>query len=74
MTYTNASFASADGNWFANFFFAPSNVSKFTEEITMALSGGYSKEIKIPANTLPLDANMQIRLNLKSEMETLTLK
>ena len=26
----------------------------------MALSGGYSKEIKIPANTLPLDANMQI--------------
>ena len=60
MTYTNASFASADGNWFANFFFAPSNVSKFTEEITMALSGGYSKEIKIPANTLPLDANMQI--------------
>ena len=60
VTYTNASFASADGNWFANFFFAPSNVSKFTEEITMALSGGYSKEIKIPANTLPLDANMQI--------------
>ena len=60
VTYTNAGFASADGNWFANFFFAPSNVSKFTEEITMALSGGYSKEIKIPANTLPLDANMQI--------------
>ena len=60
VTYTNASFASADGNWFANFFFAPSNVGKFTEEITMALSGGYSKEIKIPANTLPLDANMQI--------------
>lgn len=60
VTYTNANFASADGNWFANFFFAPSNVSKFTEEITMALSGGYSKEIKIPANTLPLDANMQI--------------
>ena len=26
----------------------------------MTLSGGYSKEIKIPANTLPLDANMQI--------------
>ena len=37
-----------------------SNVGKFTEEITMTLSGGYSKEIKIPANTLPLDANMQI--------------
>ncbi len=49
VTYTNAGFASADGNWFANFFFAPSNVGKFTEEITMALSGGYSKEIKIPA-------------------------
>ena len=60
VTYTNASFVSADGNWFANFFFAPSNVGKFTEEITMTLSGGYSKEIKIPANTLPLDANMQI--------------
>lgn len=60
VTYTNASFASANGNWFANFFFAPSNVGKFTEEITMTLSGGYSKEIKIPANTLPLDANMQI--------------
>ena len=60
VTFTNASFASADGNWFANFFFAPSNVGKFTEEITMTLSGGYSKEIKIPANTLPLDANMQI--------------
>ena len=60
VTYTNAGFASADGNWFANFFFAPSNVGKFTAEITMALSGGYSKEIKIPANTLPLDANMQI--------------
>ena len=60
VTYTNANFASADGNWFANFFFAPSNVGKFTEEITMALGGGYSKEIKIPANTLPLDANMQI--------------
>ena len=27
---------------------------------TMALSGGYSKEIKIPANTLPLDANMPV--------------
>lgn len=60
VAYTNASFASADGNWVSNFFFAPSNVGKFTEEITMTLSGGYSKEIKIPGNTLPLDANMQI--------------
>lgn len=58
VTYTNAGFASADSGSLISF--APSNVSKFTEEITMALSGGYSKEIKIPANTLPLDANMQI--------------
>ena len=56
----NAKILFADGNWFANLF-APSNVGKFLQkEITMALSGGYSKEIKILANTLPLDANMQI--------------
>lgn len=60
VTYTNAGFNAASGAWISNFFFAPADVTKFAEEITMTLSGGYDKVIKIPTNTLPLDVNMQI--------------
>lgn len=60
VTYTNVGFNPADGAWFSNFFFAPTDVTKFSGEVSMALTGGYEKVITIPANTLPLDANMQI--------------
>jgi len=60
VTYTNASFNSENGAWISNFFFAPTDVTKFAGEVTMTLSGGYDKVITIPTNTLPLDVNMQI--------------
>lgn len=60
VTYTNASFNSANGAWISNFFFAPTDVTKFAGEVTMTLSGGYEKVITIPTNTLPLDVNMQV--------------
>lgn len=60
VTYTNASFNSASGAWFSNFFFAPTDVTNFAGEVSMALSGGYEKTITIRANALPLDVNMQI--------------
>ena len=72
VTYTNASFASAGGNWFANFFFAPSNVGKFTEEITMALSGGYSKEIM--AKFEIGDGNFDIEVGVDPDYEALEMK
>ena len=60
VTYTNAGFNAASGAWISNFFFAPTDVTKFAGEVTMTLSGGYDKVITIPTNTLPLDVNMQI--------------
>lgn len=60
VTYTNTSFNSASGAWFSNFFFAPTDVTNFAGEVSMALSGGYEKTITIRANALPLDVNMQI--------------
>lgn len=60
VTYTNAGFNAANGAWISNFFFAPTDVTKFAGEVTMTLSGGYDKVITIPTNTLPLDVNMQI--------------
>lgn len=60
VTYTNAGFNAASGAWFSNFFFAPTDVTNFAGEVSMALSGGYEKTITIRANALPLDVNMQI--------------
>lgn len=59
VVYNNASFNSSN-SWFSNFFFAPLDVDKFNEEITMTLGNGMDKVIKIPARTLPLDANMLV--------------
>lgn len=59
VVYNNASFNSSH-SWFTNFFFAPLDVDKFAEEITMTLGGGLDKVIKIPARALPLDANMLV--------------
>lgn len=60
VAYTNAGFNAASGAWISNFFFAPTDVTKFAGEVSMALSGGYEKTITIRANALPLDVNMQI--------------
>ena len=60
VTYTNAGFNPADGVWFSNFFFAPTDVTKFGGEVRMALTGGYERTITIRADALPLDVNMQI--------------
>ncbi len=58
LVYTNASFnPTAKGNWFTSLIFAPANMSKFEEPITMTLGGGVSKNFTIPAGTLVLDAN-----------------
>lgn len=59
VVYNNASFNSNNA-WFSNFIFAPLDVTKFDEEITMTLSGGSDRVIKIPAGALPLDANVLV--------------
>lgn len=59
VVYSNASFNSSNA-WFSNFIFAPLDVTKFDEEITMTLSGGLDKVIKIPVGALPLDANVLV--------------
>ncbi len=60
VTYTNTSFAPAQGAWFANYIFAPVSATKLNSAVTMTLGGGVSKEIVIPADKLPLDANMEV--------------
>lgn len=60
VTYTNSSFTPASGAWFANYIFAPVSVSKLNSDITMTLGGSTQREIVIPADKLPLDANMEV--------------
>ncbi len=67
LTYDNASFdPAAKGAWFSSFIFAPANMSKFDQPITMTIGGGVSKTLTIEAGTLPLDANYIV--NAKAEL------
>ena len=72
VTYTNANFASADGNWFANFFFAPSNVGKFTEEITMAKfeigDGNFDIEVGVDPDYEALEMKVGSYINAEGKV------
>ncbi|MDE6197290.1 MAG: hypothetical protein K2F91_05435, partial [Muribaculaceae bacterium] len=58
LVYNNAAFEPvAKGNWFSSFIFAPANMAKLDQPVTMTIGGGVSKTLTIEANTLPLDAN-----------------
>lgn len=58
LVYNNAAFEPVvKGNWFSSFIFAPANMAKLDQPVTMTIGGGVSKTLTIEANTLPLDAN-----------------
>lgn len=70
LVYTNASFnPTAKGNWFTSLIFAPANMSKFEEPITMTLGGAVSKNFTIPAGTLVLDANYIVNTRAEISVE-----
>ncbi len=58
--YTNSTFDPQASPWFSNMIFAPSNLSKLDQPITMVLSGRGDKLLTIAENTIPLDANYTI--------------
>lgn len=59
LTYTNSAFAPASGAWFTTLVFAPVSATYLGSEVKMTL-GGISRDITIPAEKLPLDANSSV--------------
>ena len=69
LVYNNAAFEPvAKGNWFTSYIFAPANMAKLDQAITMTLGGGIDKTLTIEAGKLPLDANYIV--NAKAEIST----
>ncbi len=60
VTYNNSSFDPAQGPWFSNMIFAPTNMAKLDKPITMLVSGRGDQKMTIVKNTIPLDANFTV--------------
>lgn len=57
VVYTNSSFTPEQTPWFTNMIFAPSNMAKLDQPVTLKLSGRVDQTMTIVKNTIPLDAN-----------------
>ena len=53
LNFANQEFSYNAYPWFTSYIFAPSNMSKLDQPITMTLSGGFEKEFVIKADEIP---------------------
>lgn len=62
LALTNTELVPDAQEWFATMILAPAGMENLDSELTMEVSGRIDQTITIPAGTIPLQANKQIRL------------
>ncbi|MDE6125397.1 MAG: hypothetical protein K2G30_00405, partial [Muribaculaceae bacterium] len=76
VTYSDDTFDPAQSPWFTNMIFAPSNMAKLDQPVTMQLSGRGDQKITIVKNSIPLDANYTVNASAeitKAETQDITI-
>lgn len=71
LEFTNNSFDAKSTPWFSTFIFASSDQTTLNSAITIDLSEGVDKQIKIPAGKVPLNENYQINISAEIGDENL---